>query len=1037
MSAHFSLASFSSHDNDDDEDDEDNAEIVSLSSILNRGPEFKLQWHAVSQDQDLDPNVDTYPYPYTYPIPRSGVAAVIGSETVRVSSSTPAVDDSIHSPVRSSTPRTPTYNRFANNVKADHETTAGDSCFSPGSGSLTASSSLHMLTSASAHHDRDIGANNATAIDHKPLEITSHISGASTHNQPHASLLSHLKTTPTISVATAAAAATATNTTTSHVHHDSFSLSAMPCSSNTLCDIIDGDTTTDTSCLHQQEDADHCYDKLSHNFPQQPKQGLDTIQPSSSQQDLIGSASTVFEDDLDDSDDEFKGPSDRKMDLIAALGIADLPDRASSPGPQDIPFSFFTEEPTFHAFQDPASCQLFDARRYTADGSTGYYSNGKDFRRLWMEQTDETVVHLPQAFFDRYGSFQQDLDGDGLGDDFDGEFEHEEIPQPPRRIGRRLSLGAAMAGLSNSDARSTGHHAMTANSIMMMNMMMLSAPDEDVAHLVPIPFSELPSLTSIGLCERKIVKLSSNIRLLSSTTSIRICCNNICVIPPEIGFLRNLTILDISRNSLMAIPETIGFLSKLVELRLSGNFIESLPSSISGLTKLTHLSLESNQLKRIPRLIGNLKALTYLALDDNPLTVLPSEIGQLQYLRRLKLERCPLVKEFVHSPVHSPPTLIELAARVILRQGIVVPTLLPPHLKSYLRTAQKCSFCDGPFFESSFKRGKMINKNEVRVPLEYTLCMPHWNTDMERVKLLFGPRPITSPKPRTLRRATITTAIGVSTTNIPEDSSTTTTATATATTSAVPMITRRHVKSESAGPVLASTGASVLGNSSSSSTSASPVGHAPTVPASFSLTHLGLTSATPLPNTESSSNSGGGGGGSTVRKSRGFRAKFGSAGNSSSLWSAALGHSIGNQHHHRRHHQHYQYHHHHHNSGWFSPSNNNSETNLTAAAALPPTPMGSTSTISTMTSIAATSGIGYHDTSSGIGQTMVLSSHLQGSLLSARKKPRFSNPFASRGGRYHSHTNSINYPNGNSSSSHNSSTSHSNIRVERQNPFLS
>jgi hypothetical protein len=43
----------------------------------------------------------------------------------------------------------------------------------------------------------------------------------------------------------------------------------------------------------------------------------------------------------------------------------------------------------------------------------------------------------------------------------------------------------------------------------------------ELGHLSPIPFSELPSMTSIGLCSRGIVRLSSNIKLLASATCVQ------------------------------------------------------------------------------------------------------------------------------------------------------------------------------------------------------------------------------------------------------------------------------------------------------------------------------------------------------------------------------------------------------------------------------------------------------------------------------------------------------------------------------------
>ncbi|KAG0012221.1 hypothetical protein BGZ80_000114 [Entomortierella chlamydospora] len=265
--------------------------------------------------------------------------------------------------------------------------------------------------------------------------------------------------------------------------------------------------------------------------------------------------------------------------------------------------------------------------------------------------------------------------------------------------------------------------------------------DEEMEQLSPIPFSELQSLTNIGLCNHGLVRLSSNIRLLASATCVQL-------IPAEIGFLRNLTLLDLSKNNLTNLPETITYLTKLVDLKLSCNQLESIPAGIGGLTKLAALSLDNNKLESIPPQIGLIKGLVSLDLSENPITVLPAEVGKLQFLRRLKLDQCPLIEEFSHSPLHSPPTLLELAARVIVRHDVPVPPMIVPHLKEYIKSAGTCSFCDGPYFDSWVKRGKMIEKNDIIIPLEYTLCQPHWNTEQERIKLLFCKRPITSPPPK-------------------------------------------------------------------------------------------------------------------------------------------------------------------------------------------------------------------------------------------------------------------------------------------------
>ncbi|KAG0310661.1 hypothetical protein BGZ99_000227 [Dissophora globulifera] len=224
----------------------------------------------------------------------------------------------------------------------------------------------------------------------------------------------------------------------------------------------------------------------------------------------------------------------------------------------------------------------------------------------------------------------------------------------------------------------------------------------------------------------------------------------------EIGFLRNLTLLDLSKNRLTALPESIMHLTKLVDLKLSMNQLESIPSGIGGLTKLASLALDSNRLESVPSQIGLIKGLVNLDLSHNPITVLPAEIGKLQFLRRLTLAHCPLVEEFSHSPLHSPPTLLELAARVIVRHSVPTPRMILPHLKTYLKSARTCTFCDGPYFDTFVKRGKMIEKNDLIIPLEYTLCEPHWNTELERIKLLFCPRPLTSPPPPIKANATTT-----------------------------------------------------------------------------------------------------------------------------------------------------------------------------------------------------------------------------------------------------------------------------------------
>ncbi|KAF0415885.1 L domain-like protein [Gigaspora margarita] len=270
-------------------------------------------------------------------------------------------------------------------------------------------------------------------------------------------------------------------------------------------------------------------------------------------------------------------------------------------------------------------------------------------------------------------------------------------------------------------------------------------PDE--GNLCPVVFSELQNFKNIGLCRRGLVKLSPNICFLYVTTCLQICCNELTEIPAEIGYMKNLTTLDVSKNRLDFIPDTIGFLYKLQELKLSNNQLTLIPSSVGSLKKLGTLLLDDNKIIELPPEIGQIKTLVHLDVRDNPLTVLPAELGRLQQLRKLRTDGCPLKTEFVHQLTHSPPTLMELAARTIVRLQVPILEDTTDHIKDYLASAKKCSFCGGPYFESYTKRGKIIDKNEQHIPLEYRLCYPHWNTEQERVSLLFCALPDTAPSP--------------------------------------------------------------------------------------------------------------------------------------------------------------------------------------------------------------------------------------------------------------------------------------------------
>ncbi|KAJ3162338.1 hypothetical protein HDU86_004818 [Geranomyces michiganensis] len=280
-------------------------------------------------------------------------------------------------------------------------------------------------------------------------------------------------------------------------------------------------------------------------------------------------------------------------------------------------------------------------------------------------------------------------------------------------------------------------------------------PEEDLQTILArhtgnvktISFAQLTNIATIGLCNQSLLAISPNIGLLSTTTTLHLCCNSITVIPPEIGHLKNLTSLHVSSNKLTSLPDTIGYLTRLVELQAADNLLTSLPTSIGSLRKLTTLDIKKNQIKVLPPELGQIKSLVTLDVSNNPISHVPAELNRLKFLRKITLAECPLATEFVVQSTFSPPSLKELAARVIVRQQLPILEVTHSELKTYLASARQCTFCAGPYFEAVYVRGRIVERNEVGVPIEYRLCSPHWNTDEERLAALFCPLPDTAPSP--------------------------------------------------------------------------------------------------------------------------------------------------------------------------------------------------------------------------------------------------------------------------------------------------
>lgn len=203
--------------------------------------------------------------------------------------------------------------------------------------------------------------------------------------------------------------------------------------------------------------------------------------------------------------------------------------------------------------------------------------------------------------------------------------------------------------------------------------------------------------------------------------------------------MKNLESLLLAKNRLKTLPDTICYLSNLLELDVSFNELTDLTPCIGYLEKLKTLKLTSNQISKLPTEIRALVSLTTLELGHNPLCSLPAEISKLPNLRRMRLDECPLNTDISYTLEHSPPSLLELCARTVITKKVALDhKALPKHLIDYIGSAKSCTSCLGPYFESFVLRGRLLEKADAYVPLEYTLCSSHWIDEEDRICSMFS-----------------------------------------------------------------------------------------------------------------------------------------------------------------------------------------------------------------------------------------------------------------------------------------------------------
>lgn len=265
------------------------------------------------------------------------------------------------------------------------------------------------------------------------------------------------------------------------------------------------------------------------------------------------------------------------------------------------------------------------------------------------------------------------------------------------------------------------------------NLRSLDVSNNQLA-MLPKEFCALRNLTHLYLRNNLLESLPIEFEQLNLLEEINLSGNLFELFPVELLPIKSLRILYLGANRIQFIPSTISSLTNLQILYIGGNALTDVPQSIGRLYELTALGLADNHLESIPDSIANLYKLQNLSLHNNRLKVLPPGIAKLKNLECLSLRNNPLVTDFVNEVLLEPPTLKELAARIVkIRFPYeLYKRILPCDLSNYLSTANQCvnPNCKGVYFESGAELVKFVDFcGKYRVPLLHYLCSPKCSTN--------------------------------------------------------------------------------------------------------------------------------------------------------------------------------------------------------------------------------------------------------------------------------------------------------------------
>ncbi|KAL5270170.1 hypothetical protein ACHWQZ_G001040 [Mnemiopsis leidyi] len=265
-------------------------------------------------------------------------------------------------------------------------------------------------------------------------------------------------------------------------------------------------------------------------------------------------------------------------------------------------------------------------------------------------------------------------------------------------------------------------------------------------------FSKLKRLERLDISENQIAFLSSEMKCLKflktliikknniksvaldfgmsqSIEKLNLAGNRLPEIPIQFTMLTRLVHLNLGSNQIVAIPKIISNLMSLEYLYLGGNKLVCLPQEMGFLPRLSALYLHNNQLINIPANFRHLRSLRTLTLHNNNLSSLPRGFLSLKHLESLTIRQNPLVQDFVRKLPVGPPSLQEVAGRVIKNNDIYYsPEILPQPLVDYLDSAKRCvnPQCNHVYFDTRVQDVEFVDFCGLyRVPLHHYICSPH------------------------------------------------------------------------------------------------------------------------------------------------------------------------------------------------------------------------------------------------------------------------------------------------------------------------